>query len=150
MQREKEKLAFALESGRLGSWELDLATEELSCSDLCKAIFGRTPEDSFSYADLMHSIDARDRPRVAAAMEQSLKSHSLYDVVYRVIWPSDETHWVLVRGRASTTSGEGRSAWWAFPWTSRSGSTCWKSSRNRRRSGPPGRTTCAAPTDMKD
>ncbi|HMI87443.1 MAG TPA: ATP-binding protein [Polyangiaceae bacterium] len=97
---QDEKLRFALYAGRLGSWELDLATQELVCSDTCKASYGRPLDEPFTYAQLHESIHPDDRERVRAAIDQCLATQSLYDVEYRVIWPNGETHWAMVRGRA--------------------------------------------------
>jgi signal transduction histidine kinase/CheY-like chemotaxis protein len=97
---QKERLRFALYAGGLGSWELELASLELSCSDLCKANFGRSPDDPFSYDDLQSSIHALDRARVDAAVERSISTGADYDEEYRIVWPNGEAHWVMARGRA--------------------------------------------------
>lgn len=44
----ERRLQTALEAGRLGAWELDLATDVLSTSATCKSIFGRGPEEAFT------------------------------------------------------------------------------------------------------
>jgi signal transduction histidine kinase/ActR/RegA family two-component response regulator len=100
LSAQDEKLRFALAAGRLGSWELDLQTEQYDCSDICKANYGRPVELPFTYEELTQSIHPADRSRVRAAMQESLESRSPYDVEYRVFWPNGEQHWLLVRGRA--------------------------------------------------
>ena len=100
LMTQKERLRFALYAGGLGSWELELSSAELSCSDLCKAHFGRSPEEAFSYRDLQESIHALDRDRVSAAIERSTSTGADYDEEYRVLWPNGEAHWVMTRGRA--------------------------------------------------
>jgi PAS domain S-box-containing protein len=97
---QKERLRFALYAGGLGSWELDLASPGLSCSDLFKAHFGRSPADSFSYRDLQASIHPLDRKRVDDAIERSVSTGADYDEEYRVVWPNGEEHWLMIRGRA--------------------------------------------------
>ena len=48
----EERLKFALDSGRLGSWELDVETRDYKASDICKANYGRGPDDDFAFTDL--------------------------------------------------------------------------------------------------
>ncbi len=62
------RLLFATEAGRLGVWELDLATEELSASPVCKDNFGRHRDEPFTYRDLeeprsIRRIEAAGPPR---------------------------------------------------------------------------------------
>ncbi|HEU4580044.1 MAG TPA: ATP-binding protein [Polyangiaceae bacterium] len=97
---QKERLRFALYAGGLGSWELELESAELSCSDLCKAHFGRTPDDAFSYRDLQESLHPLDRQRVNDAVERSVSTGADYDEEFRVIWPNREERWLMTRGRA--------------------------------------------------
>ena len=99
LSAQDEKLRFALSAGRLGSWELDLETLEMSCSDICKSNYGRPLDEPFTYAQLTESIHPDDRERVRAAIAHSLATESLYDIEYRVVWPNGETHWAMVRGR---------------------------------------------------
>jgi signal transduction histidine kinase/CheY-like chemotaxis protein len=100
LEAQDEKLRFALAAGRLGSWELDLQTGELVCSDICKTNFGRAVDAPFSNDDLQAAVHPEDRARVDAAFACSLTAGCLYDVEYRVLWPNGEIHWVMVRGRA--------------------------------------------------
>ena len=97
---QDEALRFTLSAGRLGSWELDLASFEMTCSETCKANYGRAPGDPFTYDDLRASIHPDDRGAVERAIQRCLETQELYDVEYRVIWPNGERHWVMVRGRA--------------------------------------------------
>src|SRR4029079_11305627 len=97
---QKERLRFALSAGGLGSWELNLGTLELSCSELCKANFGRHPEQGFSYSELKKAIHPLDRERVSEAIERSVSTGADYDQEHRVVWANGEHHWVMMRGRA--------------------------------------------------
>jgi signal transduction histidine kinase/ActR/RegA family two-component response regulator len=100
LRAQEERLRFALSAGRLGSWELDLDTRFYDCSDICKANYGRPLDAPFTYEDWIASIDAADRVRVQAALEESLANNTPYDLEYRVTWPNGERHWLMVRGRA--------------------------------------------------
>jgi PAS domain S-box-containing protein len=106
-QTTRERLRFALEAGRLGSWELDVASRDYEASDLCKANYGRAPDAHFTFADLIAAIDEEDRPRMQAAMEHAIQSGAEYDIEYRVRHPSGEVRWLHVRGRAAITADQG-------------------------------------------
>jgi PAS domain S-box-containing protein len=98
---QDEKLRFALAAGGLGSWELSLDNYELECSDICKATFGRSALESFTYRQFQDCIHPLDRSRVTDAIGRSARDGSEYDEEYRVLWPNGELHWVMARGRAT-------------------------------------------------
>lgn len=98
--RLAERLSFALDAGRMGSWALDVDSRDYEASELCKANYGRRPDESFGFADLVASIHESDRDRMTRAMETAIQDGSDYDVEYRVIWPDGQVRWVHARGRA--------------------------------------------------
>ncbi len=106
-RRAEERLKFALDSGRMGSWDLDVATRAYEASDLCKANYGRRPDEAFTFADLVATIHPEDRPRILAAIEAAIREGADYDVEYRVIHPNGELRWLHARGRAAQTAGDG-------------------------------------------
>lgn len=100
LRQSQARLRFALEVGRLGSWDLDLRTNILECSSICKANFGRAPDACFTYEDLLEAIHPEERYRIRDAVRDALEGHGDYDVEYPVLWLDGSTHWVIVRGRA--------------------------------------------------
>ncbi|MET0283700.1 MAG: ATP-binding protein [Polyangiales bacterium] len=104
---QEERARFALAAGGLGSWDLDLHSMDMECSQLCKLNYGRPLDQPFTYAQLHESIHVEDRERVREAIESALTTGADYDVEYRCCWPNGETHWVMVRGRVAY-DGAGR------------------------------------------
>ncbi len=100
-RRTEERLKFALDSGRLGSWELDVETRAYDASDICKSNYGRTADQDFGFDDLVATIHPSDRERMLAAMDEAIRTGGDYDIEYRVVIPSGETRWVHARGRAA-------------------------------------------------
>jgi PAS domain S-box-containing protein len=98
---QDEKLRFALAAGGLGSWDVNLDTNEMDCSDICKTMFGRPLSEPVSYSLLRECIHPLDQARVSDAIDKCIHHGAEYDIEYRVIWPNGELHWVLVRGRAT-------------------------------------------------
>jgi PAS domain S-box-containing protein len=103
----EERLKFALDSGRLGSWEFDVESRAYEASDICKSNYGRTPDETFLFSDLVASIHPDDRPRMTQAIEHAIHQGSDYDIEYRVRTPGGEARWVHARGRAAQTADHG-------------------------------------------
>ncbi len=97
-RRDAARLRVALDAGQLGEWDLDLGTEELSTSSRCKSNFGRPVDAPFTYADLLAAIHPEDRTAVDQALRHVIENRSEYDVEHRIVCPSGEVRWVLVRG----------------------------------------------------
>ena len=100
LEASEQRLRTAAETANLGSWDLDLETGQMTCSDQCKLHFGRSIEVGFNYPDLQASIHADDREAVARAMRTAIEDHEIYRAEYRNIWPDGSVHWVVVAGRA--------------------------------------------------
>ena len=101
LAESEQRLRLALETGRLGVWELDVQTGALTSSALCKAILGLQPNADFSYEGMIRAVHPEDRPRVQEAMNRSMTAGGEFDLEYRTVWPNGSTHWVLVRGQTS-------------------------------------------------
>lgn len=100
-----EWLKFALTAGRMGTWVLDLETSQLTCSDMCKANYGRGPADPFTYQDLAAAIHEDDRLRFRQAMQEAAAQAAEFEGEYRVRWPDGAVRWVYVRGSYASARG---------------------------------------------
>ncbi|MBW4625995.1 MAG: GAF domain-containing protein [Brasilonema octagenarum HA4186-MV1] len=99
--RDREQhLKLALQTAKLGSWELDLKTGDLSCSNQFKANFGFPPEIELSYDTLQQRVHPEDRAYRQEAVRQALEERQDYEAEYRNIWSDNSIHWVLARGTA--------------------------------------------------
>jgi PAS domain S-box-containing protein len=95
----ERRLQTALEAGRLGAWELDLATKVLTMSATCKAIFGRRPDENFAYQDLLESIHPDDLDRVLEGIRATVDSGRDYSIEHRTIWPDGRLSWAEIRAQ---------------------------------------------------
>ncbi|MEC5387890.1 PAS domain-containing protein [Uliginosibacterium sp. H3] len=93
------RLRFALEAGRLGSWQFAVNTQTLTCSDICKSNYGRGAHEAFSYADLLDCIHPDDQAQMIEAVQAAIEGKGDYQIEYRNIWPDGSVHSVEVRGR---------------------------------------------------
>ena len=99
LHESQEKLATAMLAAKLGAWSIDLATETLVTSPLCRAIYGRSEADEFTYAQLLAAIHPGDLGAVQEAVRRSVDRGEDYNVEYRASWPDGSAHWVQVNGR---------------------------------------------------
>ena len=99
LHESEERLRTALLAGHLGSWELDLTSARLHASAACKALFGRAPDQAFSYDDLLRSIHRDDRARAGQAVQLAVDTDTDYAIECRTVWPDGSTHWAELRAR---------------------------------------------------
>jgi PAS domain S-box-containing protein len=107
LRASEQRLKTALEAGRMGWWEFDVATRSLSCSSTLKENFGRNPNASFSYDDLTGSIHPDDVETWRATIEQAIARGTDFIVECRSRWPDGSIHWVVMRG-SCTVDAAGR------------------------------------------
>lgn len=93
------RLRLALGAGELGSWEYTPSTGEFLTSPMCRANFGRAPDEPFTYMDLVAAIHPDDRPKQAEAVAQAMANRTDLHVEYRAIWPDQSEHWIRISGR---------------------------------------------------
>ncbi|MBC7479200.1 MAG: PAS domain-containing protein, partial [Pseudorhodobacter sp.] len=108
MQEGERRLQTALMAGRLGSWELDIATRTLTMSPHCKAIFGFAADGATAYGDLMASLHPDDIGGVLNTIADCMRTGADFALEHRVIWPDSTLHWVESRARVVTEPGKSR------------------------------------------
>ena len=101
----EERLRTALLAGRLGTWEFDLTTSTLEASPAFRALFGRTAEQSFDYADLVRCIHQEDRARMQEGVLETIEAGDDYAADCRILWPDGSMHWAEIRARRVRDSG---------------------------------------------
>jgi len=99
LHESEERLRTALIAGRLGSWELGLATRRFTASDTCRTHFGRGGEEPFTYDDLVASIHPGDREWMGKAVQAAAEGGENFAAECRTLWPDGALHWVEIRAR---------------------------------------------------
>jgi PAS domain S-box-containing protein/putative nucleotidyltransferase with HDIG domain len=86
LRRSEESLKEAQRIAQLGNWELDLVHDTLSWSDETYRIF-EIDSSSFgaSFAAFIEAVHPDDRERVSAAYNESVKNHTAYESVHRLL-----------------------------------------------------------------
>ena len=100
VQQEGEaRFRFATEAGRLGVWELDLQTYELTASAVFKENFSHDRDTPFTYAEMQAAVHPDDRRRIMAAIALSVATGVEYDIECRVMRPGETTGWVQMHAQ---------------------------------------------------
>jgi signal transduction histidine kinase/ActR/RegA family two-component response regulator len=102
LQREVQ-MRMALQAGRMGTWDWDIATDRLSWADGHEHQLWAEAPDSYqgTYAEFAAFMHPEDRDGQHRAIQHAVDTHGEYAHVYRVVFPGDNVRWVAARGRAS-------------------------------------------------
>lgn len=108
--REREtNLRLAVDIGRLGHWEYDLATKGLTVSAPGRANFGYGPDETFAEDEVSAGIHPDDRDSRSRALKHAIVTKSDFDLECRVITREGEPKWLEMRGcYQETPDGRGR------------------------------------------
>ncbi|MBB5606796.1 MULTISPECIES: PAS domain S-box protein [unclassified Janthinobacterium] len=107
-QRQTEqRLRLAMQGGRMGTWEIDLGSGSMECSDACKANFGFPTDASIDYPRLTAAMLDGDQTHWRAVVHAAIASASDFEIEVRVRWPDGSLHWVHLRG-SCTSDGAGK------------------------------------------
>jgi diguanylate cyclase (GGDEF)-like protein/PAS domain S-box-containing protein len=91
----QDLLNEAQQLGKLGSWELDLASSKLRWSDEIYRIFELDPAKfTPSYENFLNAIHPDDREKVDRAYRQSLENRQPYDITHRLRFADGRIKWV--------------------------------------------------------
>lgn len=99
LSASEDRLQFTLKAGGLGTWTLELPQQRLVASPICKANFGRSPADTFTYDDLKASIHPDDFERWSDTVAEALAKDGELHVEYRAIWPDGTVRWMEIRAQ---------------------------------------------------
>ena len=94
LARTTNRLQLALQAGALGSYEVELATGKMTCTEQCRINFGLPADSRLSYGELIAMVVPEDRAPMRVAMQESLNSKSVYNAQYRILWPDGSIHWI--------------------------------------------------------
>jgi len=102
LAKSKEQLRLALSASRVGTWNWDMATDEVVWSREVSELFGLDPDEPVGtferYLGLLHP---EDRPHVEATIRRAVADHRPMQVEHRVIWPDGSVHWLAGRGEVA-------------------------------------------------
>lgn len=100
IQKSEARLTEAQKIAKIGSWELDLVTNNLSWSDEVYRIFDLKPQQfKATYEAFLDNIHPDDRERVNQAYTASVKNKTQYSIEHRLILKDGSIKYVKEYGK---------------------------------------------------
>ncbi|MEO5940978.1 MAG: PAS domain-containing protein, partial [Candidatus Limnocylindrales bacterium] len=106
LRSTQSALALAMRGGRMGWWQRDLITEEVTWSPELEELFGLAPA-AFSGDEsvFLAFVHPDDRPAIGLAVADAIATGGDYVVEFRFKHADASWHWMEGRGRATYEDG---------------------------------------------
>jgi PAS domain S-box-containing protein len=99
-RKVRERLTLALKAGKMGTFDWNLRTDKIICSDEAMALHGFAPgEFKGTKDDILSRAAPGEAQRVAPLKMEAIKNGKEYSVEYKIIHHDGTEHWVMTRGR---------------------------------------------------
>jgi signal transduction histidine kinase len=99
MSRAGRRLAEVEALSGIGSWEWNIATNELNWSEQLCRVYGIDSDSSpKSFEDFLARVHPDDREQVLATVRRAFDTRGSFEAEHRAIWADGSTHTVLGRG----------------------------------------------------
>jgi len=96
----QESLEFALESGRMGTWDIHIPTDEVYCSPEMLKLWGVSLQEFKNNRLLLQSkVHPDDREKMLDSIKAAIANNGVYDFEYRIVPEPGVVRWVHSRGR---------------------------------------------------
>ncbi|HEY9851549.1 MAG TPA: EAL domain-containing protein [Leptolyngbyaceae cyanobacterium] len=101
LAREKSHLVAAQQVAHIGSWEYDILTQEIRCSDEIFRIFGlNVREETVTYPKHLYKyIYSEERVLWETIVNEALQTGKPYELEFRIVRPDGEIRWVFAKGQ---------------------------------------------------
>lgn len=102
LKLSRESLEFALESGGMGTWEINLQNDTVICSKEMLDLWNIRPEEFNGLrSQLQEKVHPADVTRMQTAIETAIRTKSIYEFEYRIYPSPGIERWVICRGRCT-------------------------------------------------
>lgn len=99
-RRESEtRLLTALEAARLGSWELNIRSGELTASATFRKNCGFDPQEDLTYDAFMRRVHPEDQQPLRDSLRTAIAKKTTYSAEYRIVWQDGSVRWMSASGR---------------------------------------------------
>lgn len=98
LRENEERLSIVVEASELGTWELNLLTNELNYGGRYLKIFGHKEDPTIDYKYLSNQIYPADEQIRVTAFTKALRT-GILQFKSRIVWEDQTIHWVEVKGK---------------------------------------------------
>ena len=95
----ESRLATAIETARLGTWELDVSAGELIVSAIFLSQFDLDADEPTPFQAVESRVHKEDRVRRRQLLDSAVTDRRPYTSEYRVVWRDGTVRWIAVNGR---------------------------------------------------
>ncbi|WP_437777400.1 hybrid sensor histidine kinase/response regulator [Sorangium sp. So ce1097] len=100
LRDREDRLRLATWAADVGTWSVDLETWDDTRDASLNRILGLEERETTQPAhDWLSRVHPEDRDAVMAVIERSVREHSVYDIVHRIVRADGAVRWVHDRGR---------------------------------------------------
>ncbi|HEX9985608.1 MAG TPA: PAS domain S-box protein [Thermoanaerobaculia bacterium] len=102
VEQLKARLDLALDAARVGTWDLDLVTNQLVWDSRTREIFGVGPDVPIDYDFFANRLHPDDRDPANAAVQEALSgaNDGYFEVEYRAMLDDGAYRWIRASGQA--------------------------------------------------
>jgi PAS domain S-box-containing protein len=102
LRKSEEQLRLSLDAARMGTWEVNVVTGDVSWSHNYEALFGLSPGTSPRTREaFLALVHPDDRKSVDEVFRRAIEVDAEYFQEFRICWPDGSVHWILGVGRAN-------------------------------------------------
>ena len=99
LEEQEERFRRGQLYADIGTWDWDLESGELYCTERVGPLFGFAPGDMVTSSEnFLARVHPQDRKNVRAAIDAALERDVAFDFEHRVVWPDGTVRWLLERG----------------------------------------------------
>src|SRR5829696_3495673 len=108
LRKSEQFYRFAVEAGRIGTWDLDLRTEECLVSPEMAQLMGYSSDQTtVPGPQWRESVIPEDRSSMASALAATIEDDAPFDLEFRIALKDGKVRWLYSRGDATRDpSGE--------------------------------------------
>jgi PAS domain S-box-containing protein len=107
LRNSEERLRLATQTGKIGFWDWDIVSNQVSWTDEIYAIHGVNRETfNATLEGFTALIHPEDREAVSRAVEQAVQDDEKYEIEFRAVRPDGEVAWLFTN--ASVLREDGR------------------------------------------
>lgn len=101
LQNSEERLQLAQANGNIGVWDWNTIINELSFSPELERLYGLEPGTINTYEDWRCRVLPDDIDRVESERDESVSTHTQFNIEFRILHGSNQIRWINAKGRAS-------------------------------------------------
>jgi diguanylate cyclase (GGDEF)-like protein/PAS domain S-box-containing protein len=106
LQKLSRRLKLALDTSRIGIWELNLDTREMKWDDRMKELYGVPPEvDANEYDYWSKALHPEDREQAEEEFREAIEAGGRYASEFRVLLANGMTRWIRAIGAVHNDIG---------------------------------------------